>query len=167
MAQIQVRSIIDASAERAWDALADFGNIHLFNPHLSGSHLVEGGESCGVGTRRQCDLKRGGSLHERVVEWQPGESYTVEINAPSMPVTNMRTTMAVRSVGEGRCEVSMDSRYYPKYGIFGGLLDAIFLRHVMRSMLRGVVVGLDRYLRTSTPAPKPPLCPALSSPRKS
>ncbi len=137
-----------------------FRNIHRFNPHLLGSHVLEGGESCGVGTRRQCDLKRGGSLHERVVEWRPGESHTVEIDAPSMPVTNMRTTMAVRSVGEGCCEVSMNSRYLPKYGMLGRLLDALFLRHVMRSMLRGVVVGLGRYFTTGTPAPKPPRRPA-------
>lgn len=155
MAQIQVRSLIQASADRAWDALADFGNIHLFNPHLSGSHLVEGGGSCGVGTRRQCDLKRGGALHERVVEWRPGESYMVEVSAPSMPVANMRTTMAVRSVAEGVCEVSMDCRYQPKYGILGRLLDALLLRHVMRSMLRGVVAGLGRYLAANPLAPGP------------
>lgn len=156
MAQIHVRSIIDAPVERAWDALADFGNIHLFNPYLSGSHFMEGRGSCGVGTRRQCDLKLGGSLHERVTEWRPGESYTVEINAPSMPVTHMYTTMAVRGVGEGRCEVSMDCRYQPKYGIVGRLLDALLLRHVMRFMFRGVVAGLGRYLTAGTPTPNSP-----------
>lgn len=149
MAQVRVSTIIDAPVERAWDALADFGNIHAFDPHLSGSHVVEGGDSCGVGTQRVCDMKRGGSLHERVVEWRPGESYTVEVDSRAMPVVSMVTTMAVRSVGGGRCEVSMDSLYQPKYGPMGRLMDALFMRRMMRSMLRGVVDGLDRYLATA------------------
>ncbi len=142
---VRVKSIVNASAERTWDALADFGNIHRFNPYLAGSH-VDAGEACGVGTARVCDLKRGGSLHERVLEWRPGDSYTVAVEMPGMPVTGMRTKMAVRSIGDGRCEASMETSYQPKFGPAGHLLDALVLRHLIRHMLGGVLAGLGRYL---------------------
>ncbi len=152
MSSVTVRRVIETPSEQAWDALADFGNIHRFNPHLAGSHVLDEDAQCGVGTERVCDLKRGGALHERVVDWHPGESYTVEVQMPSMPVTDMRTTMAVRPVDATRCEVSMHMQYRPRFGPAGWLADRVMLRYVLRRMLAGVLVGLDRHLVTSDTA---------------
>lgn len=145
MGSVSVRRIVPAPVERTWDTLADFGNIHRFNPHLAGSHVLDD-EQCGVGTERVCDLKRGGSLHERVIDWHPGKSYTVDVEMPGMPVTGMRTRMAVRAIDHTRCEVSMDTQYRPRFGPAGGLMDLLVLRHVIRYMLGEVLAGLDRYL---------------------
>lgn len=159
MGAVQVQRVIDASAEQAWDALADFGNIHRFNPLLSGAHLLSEGAECGVGTERVCDLKYGGSLHERIIEWRPGESYTVEVDMPRVPVSNVRTHMAVQPLDGERCRVSMEMQYRPRFGPAGRLLDALMIRLMMRRMLAGVLAGLERYLVPSEGTR--PLSPAV------
>lgn len=152
MSSVTARRIVNAPARLAWDAMADLGNIHQFNPHLAGSHVLDEDASCGVGTERVCDLKRGGALHERVIDWRAGESYTVEVQMPGMPVTDMRTTMAVRPVDAARCEVSMRSEYRPRFGPAGWLADQVMLRHVLRHMFAGVLEGLDRHLVAASQA---------------
>ena len=67
---------IQAPPEEVWAALADIGEIYVWNPGVQSSHLTsDAGE--GIGTARYCDLGGGNYLDERVVVWEPSQALTM------------------------------------------------------------------------------------------
>jgi len=122
-----------------WAYLADFGNIHAFHPFLKGSQLTEGTRSCEVGGTRQCDMKDGNFLKERIVEWKEGSHYTVEIYETSLPLKKARATLGVRPLDDGgsAAYMTMDIQ-----------LKSPFMRPFMYVMTRyitvpGILRGLE------------------------
>jgi hypothetical protein len=123
--------------------MADFANIDFFNPHLSRSRLIGGPQQHGVGAERQCDLKGGrGYIKERIVDWQEGRSYTVDIYDGSMPVDDMFTTLGLLPRADGGTELYMETTYRPRYGLLGTIADRLMLRRMFRAMLLKVLLGL-------------------------
>lgn len=78
MTHISHQITINAPKERVWEILADLGEVKRYHPGLTDSYY-NSGEKRGVGASRHCDLKPFGSIDERVIEWNDGESYTLEI----------------------------------------------------------------------------------------
>ena len=76
---------IKGKKEELWQYLGDFSNIQRFHPMLKGSHFIEGASSCEVGSTRQCNMKDGNYIKERIIEWDEGNSYTVDVYASSLP----------------------------------------------------------------------------------
>ena len=107
MGTIIVTKNIAASADRAWAALADFGNIANFHPGLSGSHLLDGSAANGVGAERRCDIKDGNYLVERVRDWHEGQSYTIDIIESSMPVRRATATLSVKPIDAHHSQAAM------------------------------------------------------------
>ena len=71
--------LIEASKERVWEALADFGNNYLWNPAVVHSHSTSEAPN-GVGSTRHCDLTvPKASIEERVVDWVENEQMRIEI----------------------------------------------------------------------------------------
>lgn len=142
MASVEVTHRTSASPQVCWDLMADFANIDFFNPHLDRSHLLPGSPSRGIGTLRQCDLKGGrGHFRERVVAWNEGESYTVDIYEGTLPVDGTVTTLGLTPEGAG-ARLYMRTTYQPRHGLLGQVMDRLVLRRMFGSMLRGVLVGL-------------------------
>ncbi len=133
----------EASPEAAWALLADFGNIDFFNPNLKNSFLLEGSAEQGVGTLRQCNLADGKNyIRERVLEWNEGQSYTIEIYDGTMPLKNLLTTVGVRPRGAGS-ELYMEFEYTPKFGPLGAVMNVVMLKRYVRNMMKRVLSGLD------------------------
>lgn len=131
--------------------MADFANIDFFNPHLSGSHLMEGSPECGVGTIRQCDLKGGmGYFRERVVDWQEGRSYTVDIYEGTLPVDHTVTTLGLVPQPSGTL-LYMETSYTPRHGLFGVVADHLMLRRTFKTMLLKVIKGLSEKAEAQQP----------------
>lgn len=142
MSHVRVTRETHASPEACWSLMADFANIDVFNPHLDKSALIEGSPACGLGTERQCDLKGGrGYLKERVIDWQEGRSYTVDIFDSTLPVDGTTTTLGLVPRETGTCLV-METSYRPRWGVAGLVLDVVVLRMVFASNLAGVIAGL-------------------------
>jgi len=152
MPTIHVTRDLAVPANRAWALLADFANIHLWNPNLAGS-THQGGPVCGVGATRRCDLADGkNSIVERVVEWQEGRSYTVEVVEGTMPVVDARVTLAVEPTPDGGSRGTITMSYRPKPGLHWQLAEPIALRPMMRHMLGKVLFGLAERASSSTTA---------------
>lgn len=87
MTTISRHVTVDANSDRVWAALADFGNIAVFNPSVKRSHLTSTTTE-GAGISRECQLAPAGTVQETVTAWTEGESMTVEItefkNVPAM-----------------------------------------------------------------------------------
>ena len=134
---------IDRPAEDVWELLLDFGNIGAWNPNLSGSRLLDGSPHEGVGTVRQCDMADGKNwIRERVVDWEPGRSYTVDIYEGTMPLAYAQATLGVRKTSSGSSEAYMEMKYRPKYGILGRAIDVMMMRSMLQRSMDNVVRGL-------------------------
>jgi polyketide cyclase/dehydrase/lipid transport protein len=143
MSNVRVTHQTSASSQACWALLADFKNIALFNPNLSQSYLVEGSSETGVGTMRQCDMKDGKSfIRERVLEWNEGRDYTVEIYEGSMPVDKAIIKIGLVPGATGGTQVFMDFTYTTRMGPLGKVLDVVMMRSMFEKMLRSVVEGL-------------------------
>lgn len=142
MPTITVTRKTQGSAARVWDLLSDFGAIDAFNPTLKESHLLEGSRKIGLGAERQCTLRDGRNyIHERVVDWQEGRSYRIEVFGGTMPLDDIQAELAVTPVGV-ESELRMTMRYRPRRGLAGRLIEPVLLRPMMRRTMRRVIDGL-------------------------
>ncbi len=134
MSEVSVEKTIDASAERVWKILADFGNVSVFNPLVERSELVSRKDR-GLGAKRVCHLYNKKFAVEEVIEWQEGVGFTVSIIDAPMPLNNVKARLGVRSTGANTSVATMGMSYDPKYGPLGLLMNALIIKSVMRKML--------------------------------
>jgi uncharacterized protein YndB with AHSA1/START domain len=151
MQMVKVERDIAAVPSVVWALLEDFEHIAAFNPNLARSRHIGDAPREGLGAERRCDLKDGRNwIEERVVDWRPGEGYTVEIYAGTLPIRDVRTTLAVTPTEAGS-RTSMQIAYRPKYGILGKAIDKLVLRRQMRELMEKVLEGLDEKSVLRTP----------------
>jgi Polyketide cyclase / dehydrase and lipid transport len=142
MPTITVTRKSNASPASAWDLMSDFGAIDAFNPTLKESHLLDGSCEIGLGAERQCTLKDGRNyIHERVVDWQEGRSYRIEVFGGTMPLDDLQAELAVEPSGTGAV-LRMTMHYRPRWGLVGRLIEPLLLRPMMRRTMRKVIDGL-------------------------
>jgi hypothetical protein len=151
MPTITVTRKTKASAARAWDLMSDFGAIDAFNPTLKESHLLEGSCDIGLGVERQCTLKDGRNyIQERVVDWQEGRSYRIEVFGGTMPLDDILTELAVETLGTGTV-LRMTMQYRPRWGLLGRLVEPVLLRPMIRRSMRKVIDGLAEKAEATAP----------------
>lgn len=142
MPTITVTRKTKAAPASAWALMSDFGAIDAFNPTLKESHLLDGSCEIGLGAERQCTLKDGRNyIHERVVDWQEGRSYRIEVFGGTMPMDDLVAELAVAPDLTGSI-LSMTMSYRPRWGLIGRLIDPLVLRPLMRHTMRKVIGGL-------------------------
>lgn len=149
MTRLQHEVSINASPSQVWQALADFGNISVYNPGIPKSYLTSA-QSVGIGATRHCDLSQPGmALEERIIDWKEGEAYTIEVHGGEKlpPVEHMQVTLAVRSEANGSI-ASTVIVYQPKYGVIGFLMDMMMMRKGMAGGMQGLLAGLKHYCET-------------------
>jgi len=142
---------IEASAETVWGVLADFGNVSVFNPTVTESYSTTD-DATGVGAARHCDLAVGGAtIEERIVEWNEGSSYTIEIyDGTRNPFAKALGTLAVEPLGDNRSVVTMSLEWKAKGGIFSGFLGRA-LKGQNQKAIAGVLAGLKHHVETGDP----------------
>ena len=136
--QVQLKKRINAPSDIIWSYLADYSNIHRFHPLLKGSHFVDGANTCEVGSTRQCNMKDGNYIKERVTDWKEGSHYTVDIYDTSMPIKNAKATLGVRPLENGQSEAYMRIDMEPKYKIMQPMLYLMFRYIAAPSILNGL-----------------------------
>jgi hypothetical protein len=65
--------------------------------------------------------------HERVVDWQEGRSYRIEVFGGTMPMDDLVAELAVTPDGAGSL-LRMTMTYRPRWGRFGRVIEPILLR---------------------------------------
>lgn len=140
---------IDAPIDRVWDSLADFAGVWQYNPSVKTSYSLNGSDT-GLGAERRCELTLAGAVvDERIVEWDEGEGYTVEILGGKKlpPIRNVRARLDVRSEGD----VSIASgtmSYDPRFGPFGRAMDRFMIRKQFGKAWTGIFAGLKYHAET-------------------
>ena len=147
MGKVRVELQISAPATDVWNALADYGGIHKFHPNVDKSFVLEGSPSEGMGAQRRCDLSDGKNhVLERVTEWIPGESYTVDIYDGTMPLRTAQATVGVEASSPMTSIAFMEMDYLPKFGIIGRIMDVFMMQQQMNRIGSNVLTGLADFV---------------------
>lgn len=136
--KIRVRRRINSPSETVWSYLGDFSNIYRFNPLLKDSHFNEGTNTCEIGSTRQCDMKTGDYLKERVMDWKEGSHYSVEIYDTSMPVKKANATLGINKIDVHTSEAYMEMEIEPKYAILAPMMYLMFKYYAAPGILKGL-----------------------------
>lgn len=155
MTNIEATVRIDASKDKVWAALADFGNIQNFHPGLKSSHSTSAANE-GVGATRQCVLKPMGTIQERIIEWKEGERMLIDIyEGKNMPPLDFNSTKALFTLQEKgkQTAVTMKMMYKPK-GLAGAAMNPM-LKSQFAKTVPAIIKGLKFYVENGkTPTAK-------------
>ena len=136
---------INAAKTKVWSVLADIGAVENYNPVVTKSYSTSENKQ-GLGASRHCDLLPMGSVEEKIVEWDEGESYKIEIFEGK----------AIPFKGTGKFELTENGNstnvkmtFEPDMGngIYGKIMG-FMMKEKMNKMIDGVVIGLKHHLET-------------------
>jgi uncharacterized protein YndB with AHSA1/START domain len=137
---------INAPVEQVWQALADIGNIYLWNPGVVASHRTTE-QTEGVGACRYCDLGGNNYLDEKVVEWEDNKRLTMRIVGTNLPfkTADIRFTL---QPDHGATVVTVSPDYELRFGLLGVLLDHLYVRRTYLRGMEALLAGLKRHVES-------------------
>ena len=163
MATITRQVRIDASKEKTWEVLADFGAVANWAPTILQSHSTTEANG-GVGAERTCEHEKMGWLVERITAWDEGSSLSYDVvEGLPFPMKSLNNVWSVRADGVGAVvTVTMDFRM--GLGPLGAL-PTLMARVMMRKEMAVSLAGLKQYTETGqvVAVPKDVVAPALAA----
>lgn len=153
MTEFSESTIIHASSERVWEALADIGSIHVWNPGVKSSHTTSDLNS-GLGASRHCDLGARHYLEEEIVEYEPGETLTMRIVDSNLPFAHADIRFVLEPEATST-RVAVQPQYELKYGPVGQLMDRLFVRRTYEKGMRALLGGLKRHVESERQTARP------------
>jgi len=112
---VVVKDTINAAADEIWKTLSSFRDVEKYIP-LVKSSTVEGS---GVGAKRTCIIPNESGGEEKIEEEvqsfdNDAKTFSYSITSSPMPLENYLSTVKVKDLGNGRCEVEWSSIFEPK-----------------------------------------------------
>ena len=151
MTRVTIDLRIDASKEKVWEVVADLGSVSVWNPALAGSHYTSEAKE-GFEAARHCDFPDGGYVKERTLEWNPGESFKLELTEGTIPFDNATGSYSLVDYGDGAI-VTTALEYDLKADV---TMDPQEIERQNREeLLPLVLAGLKHYVETGEPMPMP------------
>lgn len=134
MIRFQRNRKIEATPDEVWNVLGRFMNVDDFSPAIVSVDALTTGD-IGVGSRRRNNFKNGTSVVEEVVEWKPGEGFTVQLSQmAAMPLREARAHVNIAPDGE-HSSVTWTFDYRVKYGLLGWLMGQTMFKLMMGKVL--------------------------------
>lgn len=143
------RSItINASKQKAWEALADFGNVQNLSPNIKKSYLTSD-DTVGLGSTRHCDFySLGASVDEKIIEWDEGKSIRIELyNAKNLPM--IRDMEALFELEEKNGQTLLKGVF--QYGMsnsIGQILNKLKMKKMNTNSWEAFMAGIKQNLET-------------------
>jgi hypothetical protein len=137
MASVKVVDSVEASADRVWDLLRDFGGLDRFAAGIEDCQV----EGEGVGAVRTLSMPGGLKLQERLEAFDDAGrslSYAI-IGEHPLPLDDYLSTVRVVEESDGRCTIEWSSEFQPK-----GPEDAA--RTMVEGIYRGGIKGIKKAL---------------------
>lgn len=150
MARFSISTVIHALAEDVWEALADIGSIHVWNPGVTSSHATTE-KASGLGASRHCDLGGGNYLEEEVVHFDQGERLTMRVTASNLPFARADIRFLVESEGSST-RVTVEPEYELKFGPIGAVMDRLLVRRRYEQGMHALLEGLKRHVESEVRA---------------
>lgn len=146
MHSVRRSRILHAPTDRVWDALDDFGGVWKYNPNVASSQIINDIET-GEGACRECVFSDGSRIEETIVDYDPGEGYTVEFtDVGSYPLVSNVVRIDVEAVDDHHSKVTFSAEFQPKYGPLGWLLGRVLMEQRFENRFDEVLEGLAAYL---------------------
>lgn len=162
MHKVVVEREIDVPVAKAWKILDDFGGVYRYHPIVERSP-IDNGVGSGLGAERICHFDNGDQIKERVVEYEPGQEYTVDMIEPGkFPLKSARGRLALSSVDEDRSRVIFEMAFQPKYGPLGWIMGATVMQTQFRKILSSVLAGLEKHANTGEVVSRSPAVQAAA-----
>ena len=118
MAHFSTQIRINATKEKVWEVLADFGGISRWSPGVRHSYSTSESNH-GLLATRHCELPKGDDyLDEQILDWREGESFKVEIYETNLPLHRNVVEFSIRADGSDTI-VTVAPDYALKYGLLG------------------------------------------------
>ena len=150
MAKLSNQIRINVPKNKVWEILADYGNVAKWAPIVTQSALI-GSSKQGVGTERSCEVQQFGSVTEKVLDWDEGNSMRYEIKGiPS--VNSMFTKLSLSSEADqtvvtGEMEVEVAGTEAERKGF----------EEQLQGMIQMTLQGLKQYAETGQKMTPPPM----------
>lgn len=143
----QRTQIIDAKPKAVWNVLSRFMHIDEFAPLVTSVEALTDGQ-IGVGSKRRCHFKDGGSMAEEILEWEDNRRFKVLLSETDpMPLTQAFAEIRIDPQGKDKTLVTWGMDYTVKYGPFGWLLGQTMMKLMMGKVLDGNLNGLADKVR--------------------
>lgn len=147
---LKVSRIIDAPAEKVWEALAlDYGRISNFSPYIYASNYENGSLKGEKHSERKCYFSANKKRwsHERIMEINNEEMVlrNIVIDAAKFPLNldNSQAYYRVKDNGDGTSTASYEFQFRTKPAFMGAIAKGNF-----KKTLEGTLIGLEHYLIT-------------------
>lgn len=148
MTTISREVAIDATKEKVWNVVANFGAIDMASPGVKKSYLTSE-QQAGVGTERHCDLDfMGASVEEKIIEWKEGESIKIDIyGRKNLPfIKDMIAEFVVRE-DEGKTILSATLEYAMDGGV-GKLMNSVMMKRMNTKSWNRLLAGFKKHSET-------------------
>lgn len=143
MTRLHHEVVVRAPADAVWRELTDLTAVVHYNP-LAARVVVTTAHATGPGAARRCEGPQG-AFCERVLEWEPGRSVTMELTESPWPVVSMRWVSGLASEGAST-RLTQVTTYAPRFGPLGALLDRVVLRRQLHRGIGGVLEAFARHV---------------------
>ncbi len=125
MTQIKSEIRINASKEKVWEVLRDFGGVSKWAPTVAKSFSTTTATE-GVGCERKCEIPGFGNVSERITEWDEGTRIKYAVEGVG-PMKSMTSGFSLRREGKETL-ATMTVNFQMKFGIIGALMDRLMVR---------------------------------------
>jgi hypothetical protein len=139
---------INAPASKVWEVLDKFSEVYMYHPFVKHSESLNQ-QARGLGAERSCHFEDGNKIKERIIAYEKGNSYQVEIYDPgNFPLRRAVALLEVKPDGNHKSTVIFNMSFKPKYGPAGWLMAKMMMKKQFASILKHVLKGLDTHLQT-------------------
>ncbi len=158
MKKIEATVTIDASADKVWDAIADFSGVSKWAPGITKSYSLSDSNG-GPGAARHCDIAGFGGIDEVVTAWEDGKFFQYEVTAVG-PVGPSKSLWSVTPEGS-KTKVYANLEYTMRFGPLGAFLHAVMVKRKMQDSMKKALAGLKHYIETGEPVDQRTRLPEL------
>lgn len=153
MLQINTSIEIDAPANDVWRKLAKLDDVQHWVESVEKSYYSSE-QTEGVGAERTCEVRGFGTLQEKIVQWEDGQSLTYAVEGMPSIVRGAQSAWQVQAITPLKTRVSIQSSVETNYGVFGALMAKTMMRPRMTRLLEGGLRSFKDFVEHSQDAPK-------------
>ena len=148
MHNVSVTRRINKSGKDVWQILDKFGDVYTYHPHVKHSQSINELPT-GPGAERTCHFEDGNQIKERIITYDSGNLYEVEIyDSGSFPLTKAIGRLHVIEINDNTSNVVFSMSFKPKFGPLGWVMAQLIMKNQFKKILADVLRGLDRNLQT-------------------
>jgi len=141
VSQISVNVSMPAAAAEVWQTIRDFGGVDRWAPNIASLEV----SGTGVGAVRTAIFKDGGRVVERLESLSDASrSLSYAILETPLPMEGCISSLTVRDLGPGQCEVE----WYSTFGAKGAAESEVV--RVLEKIYRVALARLARLHRRAT-----------------